>query len=388
MKVLVGLSGGVDSAIAAYELQKQGLDVTCCFMRNWDSFANNDIEGNPTIFDDTCPQEQDYQDALKVAEKLGLKLLRVDFIKEYWDSVFQTFLKEYGRGRTPNPDILCNKYIKFDAFFEYAMNNGFDMVATGHYASTKVENGFTYLTRAADQNKDQTYFLCQIPHSALEKTIFPLGNLTKPEVRQIADKLNLESVATKKDSTGICFIGERNFRQFLHNYLPAKSGNIVDIDTGNIVGQHQGVLYYTIGQRKGLNINSVKGPWFVVGKDVNKNILFVCHTSHRDWLYSDGCVVKDINWLVKDLSEIPTKLTAKFRYRQPDQDIEFTSFNDTEAHVIYPQKIASVTCGQEAVFYDHDKCIGGGVIEQVFIHGEDLNEKIMKQYEELRNGID
>ena len=381
MKVLVGLSGGVDSAIAAYELQKQGLDVTCCFMRNWDSFANNDIEGNPTIFDDTCPQEQDYQDALKVAEKLGLTLLRVDFIKEYWDSVFQTFLKEYARGRTPNPDILCNKYIKFDAFFDYAMKQGFDMVATGHYASTKTENGFTYLTRAADQNKDQTYFLCQVPHFALEKTLFPLGKLTKPEVRQIAEELNLDSVATKKDSTGICFIGERNFRQFLSNYLPAKEGDIVDIDTGNIVGKHQGVLYYTIGQRKGLNINHVKGPWFVVGKDVNKNILFVCHTTRREWLLSDACIVKDINWLVKDLSEIPQTLTAKFRYRQPDQDIEVTSFNESEAYVIYPQKIASVTCGQEAVFYDHDKCIGGGVIEKVFIEGEDLNEKIRLKYE-------
>ena len=208
MKVLVGLSGGVDSAVAAYLLKEQGYDVTCCFMRNWDSYANGDIAGNPTIQDDTCPQEQDYQDAKAVAEHLNLPLQRVDFIKEYWDYVFKTFLSEYEKGRTPNPDILCNKYIKFDAFFDYAMKQGFDMVATGHYCSNMTEDSFTYLTRAADTNKDQTYFLCQVSPAALHKTLFPLGKLTKPEVREIAAKLNLESVATKKDSTGICFIGK------------------------------------------------------------------------------------------------------------------------------------------------------------------------------------
>lgn len=378
MKVLVGLSGGVDSAIAAWLLKEQGYDVTCCFMRNWDSYANNDIKGNPEIFNSTCPQEDDYQDAKAVAEKLGLPLLRVDFIQEYWDRVFKVFLSEYEKGRTPNPDILCNKYIKFDAFYDYAKKNGFEKIATGHYASNKEENGFTWLTRAADQNKDQTYFLAQIPEGALADTIFPLGNLEKPEVRKLADQLALDSVSHKKDSTGICFIGERNFREFLSNYLPAKTGKIVDIDTGTEIGEHEGVLYYTLGQRKGMNITGFKGPWFVVGKDVRDNILYVTNTNHKDWLYSDSASVSGINWIVPDLKEIPEELTIKFRYRQPDIPIRIRLTGEDSADVFYPQLSSGVTPGQEAVFYDGEKCLGGGVIDRISRDGENWMERILE----------
>lgn len=386
MKILVGLSGGVDSAVAAWKLKEEGHDVTCCFMRNWDSFANNDIAGNPEIYNDICPQEQDYLDAKAVADHLGLPLLRIDFIKEYWDYVFTAFLEEYKAGRTPNPDILCNKYIKFDAFYEYAKKLGFEAIATGHYASNKRDaNGFVWMTRAADQNKDQTYFLAQVAERPLSETLFPIGPLTKPEVRKIASDLQLESVASKKDSTGICFIGERNFRQFLSNYLPAQEGEIVDIDTGQVVGMHQGTLYYTIGQRKGLHIDHFKGPWFVAGKDVPRNRLLVARTDHDHWLYSDACLVKGINWIVPEGYEIPEKITCKFRYRQPDQDILLERLTQDCALVRYPQTIASVTAGQEAVFYQGDICLGGGVIEEVYRNGEDLNVLLVKTAEENRS---
>ena len=252
-KVLVGLSGGVDSAVAAWLLKEQGYDVTCAFMRNWDSAANDDILGNPTLDDPVCTQEKDYNDAKLVADALGLELLRIDFIEEYWQEVFQTFLKEYRKGRTPNPDILCNRYIKFDHFLEFARTKGFETLATGHYARIGERNGHAVLMKADDRNKDQSYFLCQIRREVLDHVLFPLGHLTKPEIRRIAAELNLP-VAAKKDSTGICFIGERNFREFLKNYLPMKDGNIVFLANKTIVGRHQGVFYYTIGQRKGLDI--------------------------------------------------------------------------------------------------------------------------------------
>ena len=371
MKILVGLSGGVDSAVAAYLLKQQGYQVECAFMRNWDSLTNNDILGNPTLDEAICTQEQDYNDAVEVARLLDLPLHRIDFIQEYWDDVFTTFLKEYKNGRTPNPDILCNKYIKFDAFFKFADEHGFDKVATGHYAKVIHHETFSEMVKAEDSNKDQSYFLCQISQSALRRTLFPLGDVEKKEVREIALKLNL-NVAKKKDSTGICFIGERNFRQFLSNYLPAKSGKIVDIDTKQVLGTHIGVLYYTLGQRKGLDISAHEGPWFVVGKDVYTNELFVAKGEDHPWLKSDACTVNQLNWFNPiDLSQ-PLKCHAKFRYRQKDQDVTIQLNEKNELLVSYSQGIAAVTPGQEAVFYLNDVCLGGGVIDEIYRNNKSL----------------
>ncbi|MBR6958639.1 MAG: tRNA 2-thiouridine(34) synthase MnmA [Erysipelotrichaceae bacterium] len=378
MKVLVGLSGGVDSAVAAYLLKQQGHEVAGAFMRNWDSAANNDYLGNPTIDDDICPQEQDYLDAMKVAKALDIPLLRIDFIKEYWDDVFSNFLSEYRLGRTPNPDILCNKYIKFDAFFRFAYEQGFEKVATGHYARVRqTENGAEML-KALDLNKDQSYFLSQIKREALNDTLFPLGDITKPEVRRMAEELDL-AVADKKDSTGICFIGERNFKEFLNNYLPAHDGDIIDVVTKEVVGRHGGVLYYTIGQRKGLGIGGNQGRWFVVGKNVEKNELYVANSHSTEWLNSDSCLVSQVNWL-KDVS-FPVKGTAKFRYRQKDNEVTIEPYDDELYIVRYPQTVSSVTPGQQAVFYDGGVCLGGGVIEKTFLNGRDHEELVREAVE-------
>lgn len=378
-KVLLGLSGGVDSAVAAYQLKKEGYDVTCAFMRNWDSYANNDILGNPTIQDDVCPQEQDYLDAKAVADALDLPLLRVDFVKEYWDDVFTTFLEEYKKGRTPNPDILCNKYIKFNAFRKFATEQGFDTLATGHYARVRHEEKESVLLRGVDQNKDQTYFLCQIPQDSLAHTLFPIGDMEKHEVREIAEKLQLESVATKKDSTGICFIGERNFRQFLANYLPMQDGDIVDIASLEVVGRHSGVLYYTIGQRRGLGIGGTKGPWFVIGKDVKQNILYVANGDDKQWLLSTSCIVSQVNWFSAKHPKGEYACSAKFRYRQKDHPVTIRFIDEQTLYVNYPQGVSAVTSGQEAVFYQDEVCLGGGVIDEVYVGEESVEHKIAKR---------
>ena len=356
MKVVVGISGGVDSSVAAYLLKKQGYDVIGLFMRNWDASINNDILGNPTLNNNICPQEQDYNDALNVCNKLGIPLHRIDFVKEYWDYVFQYFLDELKKGRTPNPDIMCNKYIKFDLFIKEAKRLGADYIATGHYARYDGK----YLLRGVDDNKDQTYFLSQVTKDQLKNVLFPVGDLTKDEVRKIAKELDL-SVATKKDSTGICFIGERNFKQFLKNYLPNQKGDIINIDTNEKMGEHSGLMYYTIGQRRGLDIGGTEEKLFVVGKDLNKNILYVSLGDDNKYLLSDSCIVEDINFNCDDR---PIKCTAKFRYRQKDNDVELEYLDDGNILVKY-NNVKAVTPGQACVFYVKDKCIGGGIIKEV-----------------------
>ena len=368
MKVLLGLSGGVDSAVAAHLLMKQGYDVTACFMRNWDALANNDFLGNPTINNPQCPQEADYDDAVKVAEKLGIKLLRIDFVKEYWDEVFTYLIREYENGRTPNPDIFCNKYIKFDAFLNFALENGFDMIAMGHYAKKIEKDGKSYLCKCFDQNKDQTYFLSQISQKQLSYALFPLGDIDKKEVRKIAHDLDL-NIADKKDSTGVCFIGERNFKEFLKNYIPAKKGKIVDIDTGRTIGEHDGVMYYTIGQRKGLGIGGIaheeaKG-WFVIKKDVKNNILYVASGSDSERLNSDRCYVTNLNFITDKPNE-GQHIYAKFRYRQKDNGVTIHFVDEDKVELVFDEPYKAVTPGQAAVFYDGEICLGGGLIDSTY----------------------
>lgn len=354
-KVVIGMSGGVDSSVAAILLKKQGYEVIGLFMRNWDASLNNDILGNPTLNENICPQEQDYNDALEVCKKIDIPLYRVDFVKEYWDYVFTYFLDELKLGRTPNPDIMCNKYIKFDMFAKKAKELGADYIATGHYARTK--DGL--LLRGIDDNKDQSYFLSQVSKEQLENVLFPVGDLEKTEVREIANEYGLIT-ATKKDSTGICFIGERNFKNFLKNYLPNIPGDIVDIETNEVIGKHTGLMYYTIGQRRGLNLGGHSDRTFVVGKDLNKNILYI--SENEDYLISTECIIDNIN-LISD--NVPEKCTAKFRYRQKDNDVIIERLNDSEMLVKYPSGVKSVTPGQACVLYDGEICLGGGIIKEV-----------------------
>jgi tRNA-specific 2-thiouridylase len=365
--VVVGLSGGVDSSVACALLKEQGYHVIGLFMRNWDSTTNNDVLGNPDLNDDVCPQEVDYQDAKEVADKLGIELHRVDFIKEYWDNVFSYFLKEYEKGRTPNPDILCNKYIKFDAFIEHAKQFNPDYIAMGHYARVTHEDGIHQMLRGVDDNKDQTYFLSQLTNQQLSTILFPVGELNKQEVRDIAHKYDL-ATKDKKDSTGICFIGERDFNKFLSNYLPSKPGNMVTLD-GEVIAKHSGLMYYTIGQRKGLGIGGSNKfgnePWFVIGKNLETNELIIGQGFHHETLYSDRCIVDDVNLINMEKFDGELKCTAKFRYRQKDNDVTI-SFDGDELIVKYPQGVRAVTPGQACVFYQGDVCLGGGFIKEVY----------------------
>ena len=363
-KVVVGMSGGVDSSVAALLLKEQGYEVIGLFMRNWDASINNDIEGNPTLNENICPQEQDYNDALAICNSLGIPLHRVDFVKEYWDYVFTYFLDELKKGRTPNPDIMCNKYIKFDMFLKEARKLGADYIATGHYARLKDGK----LLRGVDNNKDQTYFLSQLNHEQLKDVLFPIGDLEKPEVRRLAEEHNLIT-ANKKDSTGICFIGERNFTKFLTNYLPNIPGKMVNINTNEVMGEHIGLMYYTIGQRRGLHVGGTKHRLYVVGKNLEKNVLYVSDDEEEIYLYSDSCIVDTVNWLGKDKLK---ECSAKFRYRQQDNSVELEWINDNEILVKYPQMVKSVTPGQACVFYLNEECLGGGIIKEVRKNQEKL----------------
>lgn len=364
IKVILGLSGGVDSAASLIKLKEDGYDVEAVFMRNWDSTTNNDLLGNPTINDDVCPQEVDYHDALKVAEKLDVKLHRIDFIDEYWNRVFTYFLNEYRAFRTPNPDVLCNKEIKFKAFLEYAETLGSDYIAMGHYARVIHTDTTSYLLRGKDANKDQTYFLCQISQKQLSKALFPIGEMQKPEVRELAKKYNLD-VATKKDSTGVCFIGERNFKEFLKNYLPACEGNMETID-GKVVGKHEGIMYYTIGQRKGLGIGGPGEAWFVCGKDPARNVLIVGQGEDQDLLYANRVIVKDLN-LFNPVDLQSKHYSAKFRYRQADTEITIKVIDDKTIEVKTIVPVKAITPGQFCVIYDGEYCLGGGIIDEVYM---------------------
>ena len=374
-RVVVGLSGGVDSAVSAYLLKKQGYDVVGLFMRNWDSAANNDILGNPSLSDDICPQEQDYLDALKVAEHLGIELHRHDFIKEYWDYVFTYFIDEYKKNRTPNPDILCNKYVKFAGFQEVAKSLGADYFAYGHYARVKEENGEFFLLKGKDNNKDQSYFLSQLSQEQLSKSLFPVGELNKSEVRKIALEENLPT-AKKKDSTGICFIGERDFKNFLKNYIFSKPGEIQTLN-GEVIGHHDGLMYYTIGQRKGLNIggdNRFKNaPWFVIGKDLERNVLLAGQGLNNPYLFANRVIVEDINWISPKRFTGEIECKAKFRYRQEDNTVLIKWLDDNLIEVICNKPIRAMTPGQACVFYDGEVCLGGGTIKEVYQNQKRMN---------------
>lgn len=369
-RVLLGLSGGVDSAVSAYLLKKQGYDVTCCFMRNWDSITNNDIEGNPTLSGSKCSQEFDYDDAVETAFELDLPIIRKDFIDEYWEDVFKQFLDTYKKGFTPDPDVFCNKYIKFGHFLDYAKSLGFQQIAMGHYAMRIDEMDEAHLYKAFDKNKDQSYFLGQISSEQLGHALFPLAGLTKPEVRAIAERENLSAVSHKKDSTGVCFIGERNFKSFLKNYLPAKPGRIVDIVSGNTLKEHDGILYYTVGQHKGVDIGGMKGysqdPFFVVGKDVEKNILYVAQEKENSYRKSYGCTLEQFNWIGSDLPKGEYACFCKFRYRGKDMPVTLKVSEDRKsAHLSYPG-YDYIAKGQVAALYQGERMLGSGVIVETF----------------------
>ena len=358
IRVVIGMSGGVDSSVAALLLKQQGYEVIGVFMKNWDDTDESGV----------CTATIDYEDVVRVCNQIDIPYYSVNFEKEYWDKVFTYFLDEYRAGRTPNPDVMCNKEIKFKAFMDYALSIGADYVATGHYAQVRKTDGKVELLRGNDPNKDQTYFLNQLSSDVLDKVMFPLGHLPKSEVRKIAKEHGL-ATATKKDSTGICFIGERNFKEFLSEYLPAQPGEMRTL-SGELKGKHDGLMYYTIGQRHGLGIGGAGEPWFVVGKNLEKNILYIEQGDHNPALYSDALIATDVNWINR--VEKQFTCTAKFRYRQKDSGVTVTLLENGHVRVDFHEEQRAITPGQAVVFYDGEVCLGGGTIETVLKNEEQL----------------
>jgi len=356
-EIIVGLSGGVDSSVSALLLLEQGKRIDGLFMKNW-----IDLEG-----DDECPIKQDLKDAKSVSETLNIPFHSENFAPEYWDNVFTHFLNEYKAGRTPNPDILCNKEVKFKVFLEHALNLGAEKIATGHYAHIEKTDDRYRLMRAADLNKDQTYFLYTLNQQQLSRSEFPLGKLLKPDVRAIANRAGFVT-HNKKDSTGICFIGEKNFREFLSQFIPAQPGEMQTAD-GKLIGEHQGIMYYTLGQRKGLGIGGTNDgkeePWFVVGKKIKENILIVEQGHNHPLLQSRKLVANDLHWTSGEIPPLPYQCTAKTRYRQADQKCTIQSYLNGEILVEFEDRQRAMTPGQSIVFYQDDECLGGGIINTV-----------------------
>ncbi|MCT8737657.1 tRNA 2-thiouridine(34) synthase MnmA [Glaesserella parasuis] len=356
-KVICGMSGGVDSSVSAFILQQQGYQVEGLFMKNWEEDDDTDY----------CTAAADLADAQAVCDKLGIKLHKINFAAEYWDNVFEHFLAEYKAGRTPNPDILCNKELKFKAFLEYAAEDlGADFIATGHYVRRPPLDQQPKLLRGLDSNKDQSYFLYTLSEQQVAQSLFPVGDIEKPIVRAIAEDLGL-ATAKKKDSTGICFIGERKFKDFLARYLPAQAGDIKTVD-GQVIGRHDGLMYHTLGQRKGLGIGGVKGAsenaWYVVEKDLVNNVLIVAQGQDNSALLSSGLIASQLHWVDRQPIREKLRCTVKTRYRQADILCEIQPLDDETIRVIFDEPQIAVTPGQSAVFYQGEVCLGGGIIEE------------------------
>ncbi|ATI03182.1 MULTISPECIES: tRNA 2-thiouridine(34) synthase MnmA [Cycloclasticus] len=354
-KIMIGMSGGVDSSVAALRLLEQGHEVTGLFMKNWDEDDGSEY----------CTAKEDLADAQQVSDKLGIELKTVNFAAEYWDNVFEDFLSEYAAGRTPNPDILCNREIKFKAFLDYATELGADYIATGHYTQIAQQHNQFQLLRGLDNNKDQSYFLYTLGQTQLSRSLFPIGNMEKPAVRELAQKAGFIN-SRKKDSTGICFIGERKFKDFLQRYLPAQPG-LMNTPEGETIGEHQGLMYYTLGQRQGLGIGGIKSaaeePWYVVEKNLKNNILVVAQGHDHTLMQSNTLNASQLSWVSGQAVSNSFRCTAKTRYRQKDQACQVTLIGDDHCLVQFDDPQRAVTPGQSVVFYNNEVCLGGGIID-------------------------